>query len=78
MNRDLVWIPDVRALSEGIALVCQVQGHRAGVPKDEIMAESHVRKPGDYSVLVIARAVAVRLGFPVPSPSHPAEGTAVQ
>jgi hypothetical protein len=78
MDRDLVWIPNVRALSEGDALVCQIQGHRAGVPKDEIMAESHVRKPGDYGVLVIARAVAERLGFPVLPPSEPADGTAVQ
>ena len=54
-------IPNVRALAEGIDLVCEVKGRRVRIARNAIAPESHVRKAGDYGSLVISRALAQQL-----------------
>jgi hypothetical protein len=54
-------IPNVRALAEGIDLVCEVKGRRVRIARNAIAPESHVRKAGDYGALVISRELAQQL-----------------
>ena len=52
---------NVRALRQGIVLLCEVDGKRVGVLREEIGAESEVQKPGDFGRLVITRRHAIDL-----------------
>jgi hypothetical protein len=62
-----VSVPNVRALSDGLALVCQLEnGRRIAVPKYEIAARSEVQNPGDVGTLVLGRALAEYLGIAAP------------
>lgn len=64
MTSDLVYVPNVRAVSDGLALVCELPDkRRIGVPKAWIELESEVRDPGDYGTLVIPRDLAHNLGL---------------
>lgn len=59
----LVWVPRVRAVSNGLALICELPGsRRIGVPVDMIDSQSEVRSPGDYGTLVISPQLAQDLG----------------
>jgi len=64
MASDLVYVPNVRAVSDGLALVCELPDkRRIGVPKAWIELKSEVREPGDYGTLVIPRELAHNLGL---------------
>jgi hypothetical protein len=68
---DLVSIPNVRALADGLALVCQLSdGRRVSVPPLGIAPGSAVRKPGDYGTLVLRREYAERLALASPGRSN--------
>jgi hypothetical protein len=60
--RDVVTIANVRAISNGLALICEVDGRRFGVPTYEIDPTSEVRRPGDVGMLVVARELVPWLG----------------
>jgi len=60
-GQESLCIPNVRALAEGIDLVCQVNGRQVRVARNAIAPESHVRKAGDYGALVISREMAQQL-----------------
>lgn len=68
-REDLVTIQNVLAVSDGLALICEVEGARFGVPHPHIAASSEVQKVGDRGRLVIPRELAVDLGMPHPTPS---------
>ena len=60
---DLVHVPNVRAISNGLALICELPDkRRIGVPQTMIDLKSQVRRPGDYGTLVIPRQLAHDLG----------------
>jgi hypothetical protein len=60
---DLVRIPQVFAISDGLALICELKDkRRIGVPIAWIALASDVRRPGDYGTLVIPRQLAQNLG----------------
>lgn len=53
---ELVLIPDVRAVSDGLALFCQLRdGRRFSVPLRLIGPASQVRTPGDVGTLSVPR-----------------------
>ena len=52
---------NVLALRQGLVLLCELDGQRIGVLREEIAAESEVQKPGDYGRLVITRRHAIDL-----------------
>ena len=57
-------IPAVRAISDGLALICELaDGRRVGVPKALIEPTSEVRRPGDYGTLFIPVMLARDLGI---------------
>jgi hypothetical protein len=59
-----VFVQKVRAISDGLALVCELpDGRRVDVPTQAIAAWSDVRKPRDYGALAIKRDVAMDLGL---------------
>ena len=63
-DNDIVAIPAVRAISDGLALICELpDGRRIGVPKALIDPTSEVRRPGDYGTLFIPIALARDLGI---------------
>jgi hypothetical protein len=62
-RQDLVRIANVRAIADGLALTCEVDGRRVSVPHGDVSSGSAVRKPGDFGVLVVPRTVAHRLGL---------------
>jgi hypothetical protein len=62
MDNNVV-LDDVVAVSDGLALICEIGGRRFGVPKDSIQPGSQVRNPGDRGRLVITRALARNLGL---------------
>ena len=56
---DLVRIAHVRAISDGLALVCELPDkRRIGVPLHLIHHTSDVRRPGDEGTLVIPKQLA--------------------
>lgn len=59
----LVQIPNVRAVSRGVSLVCEIKGRRVAVALNEIEQTSSVQKPGDYGTLVINSDAARRIGL---------------
>ena len=59
----IVTIENARAVSDGLALVCEVDGRRVGIPGAFIQPDSEVRKPGDYGKLRIPRWLATNLGL---------------
>jgi hypothetical protein len=59
----LVQIPNVRAVSRGVSLVCEIKGRRVAVAMNEIQATSAVQKPGDYGTLIINSDAARRIGL---------------
>ena len=63
--QQVVQIPNVRALSRGVSLVCEIKGRRVAVPFNEIEAASRVQKPGDYGTLIIRSEAARRIGLMV-------------
>lgn len=64
MGDEFVRVPKVRAVSDGLVLVCELpDGQRVGVPLHLIHRTSEVRKPGDAGVLVISAWLARDLGF---------------
>ena len=60
-----VQIPNVRALSRGVSLVCEIKGRRVAVALNEIEQTSSVQKPGDVGTLVINSDAARRMGLMV-------------
>jgi hypothetical protein len=55
-REDFVSIPDVRAISNGLSLICALNdGRRFGVPADCIWEQSEVRRPGDHGILTVLR-----------------------
>jgi len=53
---DLVLIPNVRAVSDGLALICQLRdGRRFSLPVRLIGPASQVRTPGDVGTLSVPR-----------------------
>jgi hypothetical protein len=61
---DLVRIPNVRAISDGLALICELlDKRRIGVPRLAIDLSSDVQHPGDVGTLVIPKALAHDLGL---------------
>jgi hypothetical protein len=59
-----VIVRNVRAISDGLALVCEFgDGRRVGVPTHAIAAWSDVRMPRDYGTLAIKREVAEHMGL---------------
>jgi hypothetical protein len=58
-----VQIPNVRAVSRGLSLVCEIKGRRVAVPLNDIVATSRVQKPGDVGTLVIRGEAARRIGL---------------
>ena len=64
MASDLVLVPNVRAVSDGLALICELPDkRRIGVPTTLIDFKSEVRRPGDHGTLVIPRQLAHDLGL---------------
>ena len=60
-------MPNVRAFSDGLALVCQPEnGRRIAVPQYDIAARSEVQNPGDVGTLVVGRALEEYLGIAGP------------
>jgi hypothetical protein len=61
---DLVRIPQVLAISDGDALICELADRRRfGVPVTWVALASEVQRPGDYGTLVIPRQLAQNLGL---------------
>lgn len=58
-----VLVRSVRAVQEGLWLVCEVAGRRIGIPTHAIAAWSDVRQSGDYGVLALQRQVAESMGL---------------
>ena len=52
---------NVRALRQGLVLVCELDGQHVGVLREAIGRDSEVREPGDYGRLVITRRHAIDL-----------------
>jgi hypothetical protein len=51
---DFVLVPNVRAISNGLTLICALDDDRRfGVPSDCIGEQSEVRRPGDYGTLAV-------------------------
>ena len=56
---DFVLVPKVRAITDGLSLICALDdGRRFGVPLDFIGAHSEVRRPGDFGALAVPREFA--------------------
>jgi hypothetical protein len=73
MATELVRIPNVRAISDGLALICELPDRRRiGVPQLAIDPSSQVQRPGDHGVLVISNQLAIDLGvtsYGLPEPA---------
>jgi hypothetical protein len=53
---DFVLVPNVRALGNGLSLMCALgDGRRFGVPSDCIGTQSEVRVPGDCGTLAVIK-----------------------
>ena len=64
MGSDLVRVPNVRAISDGLALICELPDkRRVGVPRTLIDLSSEVQQPGDRGTLIIPRQLARDLGL---------------
>ncbi|HZR84760.1 MAG TPA: hypothetical protein VFD92_26935 [Candidatus Binatia bacterium] len=61
-----VAIPNVSVVADGLALVCEVDGKRVGVPRTALHPHSEVRKVGDRGSLTIIAWVARDLGIEPP------------
>lgn len=54
-----VSLPNVRAISDGLSLMCEMEGgRRIAIPLYEIGPGSEVRRPGDFGTLVVSREIA--------------------
>ena len=62
-QEEWVSIPGVHAVSDGLVLICDVDGRRFGVPLNRIARHSEVRQVGDRGRLVIPRELAFHLGL---------------
>lgn len=63
---DFVLVTNVRAISNGLSLICALgDGRRFGVPSDYIGAESEVRLPGDHGTLSVLRWFAEAQQLPI-------------
>ena len=61
---DFVSVGNVRAISDILALMCELpDGRRVAVPKTSLGPGSQVRRPGDVGTLVLRREYAERLGL---------------
>ena len=60
---DWLSIEGVHAVSEGLVLICDVDGQRVGVPPTQVAPHSEVRRPGDRGRLIIPRWLAIDLGL---------------
>ena len=64
MDSDLVRVSNVRAISDGLALICELPDkRRVGVPRTLIDLSSEVQQPGDRGTLIIPRQLARDLGL---------------
>jgi hypothetical protein len=53
---EFVVVPNVKAISNGIVLICALpDGRRFGVPSVYIGEQSEVRHPGDHGALAVVR-----------------------
>ncbi len=60
---ELVRIHNVRAISDGLALTCELSDNRRiRVPITWVALASDVRRPGDYGTLIIPKRLARDLG----------------
>ena len=56
MASELVRVPNVYAVSDGLALICELPDkRRIGVPTTQIDPSSQVQRPGDHGILVIPK-----------------------
>ena len=60
---ELVSIENALAISDGLALICEVNGRRFGVPLNLISSTSEVKQPGDRGRLVIPERLAFDFGL---------------
>ena len=44
----------MRAISDGLTLICQCEGRNFGVPQNLIGPHSQVRVVGDFGILIVA------------------------
>jgi hypothetical protein len=64
MATELVRIPNVHAVSDGLALVVELPDkRRVGVPISYIDPSSQVKRPGDHGMLVVSKEMAENLGI---------------
>jgi hypothetical protein len=55
-GEELVLVPNVRAISDGLTLMCELADkRRVGVPLQMIGSRSEVRRPGDVGTLAVPR-----------------------
>jgi hypothetical protein len=54
---------NVRGVSDGLRLVCEIDGQRYAIPHHLVRIGSEVRKNGDQGRLVIPRSLARTLGL---------------
>jgi hypothetical protein len=52
-SNDYVSIANVVAISDGLTLICEIDGRWHGIPRRTIRADSQVHEPGDRGTLVI-------------------------
>ena len=61
-----VVVPRVRAISNGLALICELSdGRRFGVPFDCIGKQSEVRHPGEHGAITVLRWFAEEHRLPI-------------
>jgi hypothetical protein len=60
---DLMSVENVLVMSEGLVLICEINGRRFGVPRGRIARSSQMRNLGDRGRLVVPRELAVDLGM---------------
>jgi hypothetical protein len=64
-RQDWVAVPNVRAVSNGLALFCALaDGRGFGVPATCIGPQSDVRVPGDHGALIVRRWFALEHQLP--------------
>ena len=63
MTPVFVHVPNVRAVSNGLTLICELPDkRRIGVPVTWIHPRSQVHRPGDFGTLIIPHRLARDLG----------------
>ena len=58
-------VRNVRAVTDGLALICQCEGRNFGVPQSLIGPHSQVRAVGDFGMLTVPAWFAREQGLPI-------------